>query len=101
MDHPELVTVADPRIMIGVLANLAAAFFGAVDHPRAAGSLMRHMTDRFGNDLGRDLGRTPADQECYEAVEAQIDRLRHPIGRYECPRPLDGRLRDGPGKCER
>jgi hypothetical protein len=83
MDHPELVTVADRRIMIGVLANLAAAFLGAVDHPRAAGSLMRHMTDRFRNDLGRDLGRTPTDQACYEAVEAQIDRLRHSIGEYD------------------
>jgi len=83
MDHPELVTVADRRIMIGVLANLAAAFLGAVDHPRAAGSLTRHMTDRFRGDLGSDLGRTPSDQECYEAVEAQIDRLRHSIDEYD------------------
>lgn len=83
MDHPELVTVADRRIMIGVLANLAAAFLGAVDHPRAAGSPMRHMTDRFRNDLGRDLGRTPTDRECYEAVEALIDRLRRSIGEYD------------------
>ncbi|MCS5521426.1 MULTISPECIES: hypothetical protein [Curtobacterium] len=83
MDHPELVTVADRRVMIGVLANLAAAFLGAVDHPRAAGSLTRNMTARFRNDLGRDLGRTPTDQECYEAVEAQIDRLRRSIGEYD------------------
>jgi hypothetical protein len=34
MDHPELVTAADRRIMIGVLANLAAAFLGAVDPSR-------------------------------------------------------------------
>jgi hypothetical protein len=83
MDHPELVTVADRRIMIGVLANLAAAFLGAVDHSRAAGSLIQHMTDRFRKDLGRDLGRIPTDQGCYEAIEAQIDRLRHSIEEYD------------------
>lgn len=83
MDHPELVTVADRRIMIGVLANLAAAFLDAVDHPGAAVSFMRHMTERFRNDLRRDLGHAPTDQECYEAVEAQIDRLRHSIGEYD------------------
>lgn len=83
MDHPELVTVADRRIMIGVLANLAAAFLDAVDHPGTAVSLMRHMTERFRNDLRRDLGHAPTDQECYEAVEAQIDRLRHSIGEYD------------------
>jgi len=34
-------------------------------------------------DLGRDLGRTPTDQECYEAVEAQIDRLERSIGEHD------------------
>ncbi|ROS75666.1 hypothetical protein EDF24_1236 [Curtobacterium sp. PhB130] len=83
MDHPELVTFADRRIMIGVLANLAAAFLGEVDHPRAASPLVRHMTDRFRSDLARDLRHAPTDQECYEALEAQIDRLRHSIGEYD------------------
>jgi len=83
MDHPELAAFADRRIMIGVLANLAAAFLGAVDHSRAAGPLMQHMINRFRGDLERDLGHAPTDQECYEALEAQIDRLRHSIGEYE------------------
>lgn len=83
MDHPELVTFADRRIMIGVLANLAAAFLGAVDHPRAAGPLMLHMTDRFRRDLERDIGHAPTDQKCREVLEAQIERLRRSIGEYD------------------
>jgi len=69
--------------MIGDFTNLAAAFLGAVDHPRAAGPLMQHMTDRSRSDLGRDRGHGTTDHECYEALEAQIDRLRHSMGAYD------------------
>lgn len=66
--------------MIGVLANLSAAFLGADEDGPAGADSMRHMVGRYRSDLAGQLGHAPSNQECWAALEAQVARLRVSIG---------------------
>lgn len=78
-DRPDLVTLDDRTISIGVLANLSSSFLAGVGLAHEE-TLLRHMRERFRTDLGSRLGHTPSDQECHAALDAQIHRLRLSIG---------------------
>jgi hypothetical protein len=80
VDKPEVVTREDRTMMIGVLANLSAAFLAADEHLPAGEHSMRHVVDRYRSDLAMQLGHGPSDRECWMAVEAQVERLRVSIG---------------------
>jgi hypothetical protein len=80
VDKPGVVTREDRTMMIGVLANLSAAFLGADEDRPADTNSMRHMVGRYRSDLARQLGHAPSDQECWAALEEQVARLRVSIG---------------------
>ncbi|RII95481.1 hypothetical protein DZF95_00925 [Clavibacter michiganensis] len=80
MDKPEIVTLEDRTILIGVLANLSAAFLGVTGDARADARSMLHMTERYRSDFAGRLGRAPSDEECRVELEAQVARLRRSIG---------------------
>lgn len=80
MDKPEIVTLEDRTMLIGVLANLSAAFVNAPEEARVDARSMLHMIDRYRRDLAARLGRAPSDEECHAELEAQVARLRVSIG---------------------
>jgi hypothetical protein len=80
VDKPEVVTREDRTVMIGVLANLSAAFLGADEDHSADANSMGQMVGRYRSDVARQLGHAPSDQECWAALEAQVARLRASIG---------------------
>ena len=69
-------------MLIGVLANLSAAFTGGIRDSGDAVSLIEHMMQRYRADLGRHLGRAATEFECQQALEQQVHRLRVSIGEY-------------------
>jgi hypothetical protein len=80
VDKPEIVTLEDRTMLIGVLANLSAAFVGGPGEARVDARSMLHMIDRYRRDLAARLGRAPSDEECHAELEAQVARLRLSIG---------------------
>lgn len=83
MDNPEFVTHEDRRIMIGILANFTSAFCGDANQQHGADSFADQMTTRFRADLARDLGHAPTDQECFQQIDDQIERLRYSLGEFD------------------
>jgi len=76
-------------MMIGVLANLSAAFLGADEDRPAGADSMRHVVGRYRSNLGTLLGHAPSDQECWAGLEAQVARLRVSMGEEpDLDRPL-------------
>ena len=69
-------------MIIGVLANLSAAFTGSIRDSGEAVTLMEHMMQRYRADLGSHLGRAPSEYDCRQALEQQVHRLRVSIGEY-------------------
>ena len=69
-------------MMIGVLANLSAAFTGGISDSGDAVTLLEHLMQRYRADLGRQLGRPPSEYDCQQALEQQVHRLRVSIGEY-------------------
>jgi hypothetical protein len=80
VDNPEIVTLQDRTILIGVLANLSAAFLDMPGEAHAQARSMRYMTDRYRQDLAARRGRMPTDEQCRAELEAQVARLRLSIG---------------------
>ena len=74
MDFDDEFTHADRAKVIGVLASLSAHFLAGY------GDGASDVMDRYRRDLSRDLGHLASDDECFEALDAQIVRLRHSIG---------------------
>lgn len=82
MDQPEAVLGSDRALTIGLLANLSAAFLGGVRDEVDAANLLNKLLDRYRSDLSRQLGHQPGDEECHQALEQHIHRLRVSIGEY-------------------
>lgn len=82
MDQPEAVLVTDRTLAIGILANLSSAFLGGIRDEGDAANILNAMIERYRSDLEGQLGHSPSDNECHEALEQHVHHLRVSIGEY-------------------
>jgi len=82
MDWPEAVLVTDRTLTIGILANLSSAFLGGIRDEGDAANILNAIIERYRSDLEGQLGHNPSGNECHQALEQHVHRLRVSIGEY-------------------